>query len=482
MFLPLLLLFANPPDPADLQTLLKRFTGVFATVEREAADPVTSDQAIYQGAIPGMLRRLDPHSIFFDPGQFEQLQAMEKSERKGFGTILSILPGRVIILQAMAGTPSAKAGLAPGDEIVAVNNIALARLDFDQLVGFLGEARQHQARLDVRRPGNARILEFLLNPELMDSPSVDRVFFLRPDVGYIRIASFDPQTATQFQQAVEKLGGAKLKGLVLDFRNNPGGVVQSAMTCAAFFLKPGQRILSVKGRSVEDQNVDVPPTATPYTFPVSILVNEKTASAAEIVAGALQDHDRATVIGEPTYGKGLVQNVFTLSDKTGVALTTAFYYTPSGRSIQKPLQSGQLEVAVSKMRFKTDSGRTVTGGGGIQPDIRVGPEAQTRLRIALDASGVITSFATDFVQRRKIDPSFDVTGDLLDEFHVYASARNIQPSVGEWLGERDWIQNRLKEEIFNQALGVEKGDEVEAQRDPQVRAGLQNLKSAITPQ
>ena len=478
MLVPLLLLFAAP-DPAELETLLKRFATVFATVEREAADPVSSSQAIYQGAIPGMLRRLDPHSIFFDPGQFEQLQTMEKSERKGFGTILSILPGRVIVLQALAGTPSAKAGLSPGDEILAVNNVPLARLDFDQLVGYLGEARQHQAKLDVRRPGNARMLEFLLNPELMDSPSVDRAFFLRPEVGYIRVASFDPQTAKQFQQALDKLGGEKLKGLVLDFRNNPGGVVQSAMACAALFLKPGQRILSVKGRSVQGEDVDVPNTAKPYTFPVAVLVNSKTASAAEIVSGALQDHDRAVIVGEPTYGKGLVQNVFTLSDKTGVALTTAFYYTPSGRSIQKPLQSGQLEVAVSKERFKTDSGRTVTGGGGIQPDIIAGPEAQTRLRLALDAGGAITSFATEFIQRHKIDESFEVTGDILDEFQVYASARSIQPSVGEWLKERDWIQNRLKEEIFNLALGVEKGDEVQAQRDPQVLAGLRNLKSVI---
>jgi carboxyl-terminal processing protease len=475
MFLPLLILFAAP-DPADLETLLKKFTAVLATVEREAADPVTSEQALYQGAIPGMLRRLDPHSVFFDPSQYEQLKTMEKSERKGFGTILSILPGRVFILQAMAGTPSAKAGLSPGDEIVAVNNVPLARLDFDQLVGFLGEARQHQAKLDVRRPGNARILEFLLNPELMDSPSVDRAFFLQPGIGYIRVASFDPQTAKQFQQAMEKLGGVKLKGLVLDFRNNPGGVVQSAMTLAAFFLKPGQRILTVKGRSVEGQDVDVPNTASPFTFPVSVLVNDKTASAAEIVTGALQDHDRAVVVGEPTYGKGLVQNVFTLSGNTAVALTTAFYYTPSGRSIQKPLQSGQLGVAVSRERFKTDSGRTVTGGGGIQPEVLVGPEAQTRLRLALDASGSITSFATEFIQHHKIDQSFEVTGDLLDEFQVYASARNIQPAVREWLEERDWIQNRLKEEIFNQALGVEKGDEVEAQRDPQVRAGVRNLR------
>src|SRR5271168_2571574 len=172
MIFPLFLLLAAPKSTADLDSSLKRFTEVLATVQREAADPVNIDSAIYQGAIPGMLRRLDPHSIFFDPQQFEQLKEMEKSEQKGFGTIVSILPGRVFVLQAMPGTPSAKAGLQPGDEIVAVNNVALARLEFDQIVGFLGEARQHQAQIIVRRPTNVRPLQFTLDPALVDSPSV----------------------------------------------------------------------------------------------------------------------------------------------------------------------------------------------------------------------------------------------------------------------------------------------------------------------
>ena len=477
MLVPLLLFFAAP-NTSDLESSLRRLTQVFAVIEREAADPVSSEQAIYQGAIPGMLRRLDPHSVFFDPSQYEQLKEMEKSERKGFGSILSVLPGRVIVLQATPGTPSAKAGLAPGDEILAVNNIPLNRLDFEQLIGFLGEARQHQALLDVRRPGNVRTLQFVLNPELVDAPSVDRAFFLRPGIGYIRVSSFDPQTAKQVKEAIEKLGGEKLKGLVLDLRNNPGGVVQTALECASYFLKPGQRILSVKGRSIQDQDVDVPKTAAPYSWPVAILVNSKTASAAEIVSGALQDHDRAVVAGEPTYGKGLVQNVFTLSGNTAVALTTAFYYTPSGRSIQKPLQTGQLAIEVSQRKFKTDSGRLVTGGGGIQPDVIVFPEAQTQLRIALDASGTITSFATEYTRKHQIAESFEVTAAILDEFQVFASEHRIQPPAGEWSRERPWVESRLKQEIFNQALGVEKGDEVEAQRDPQVLAALQNLKAS----
>src|ERR1700728_4800730 len=287
MLLPALFLFAAPPSTEDLESALKRFTELMSVVESQAADPVNSQQAVYDGAIPGMLRTLDPHSIFFDPDQNEQLKQMENSERKGFGTVVSVLPGRVIVLQALPGTPSAKAGLQPGDEIVAVNNVELARLEFDQIVGYLGESHQHRAQLIVRRPGNARPLQFVLDPELLDSPSVDRAFMLQPGIGYVRVAGFDPQTAKQLKDAIEKLGGDKLKGLVLDLRDNPGGVVQAALEAASYFLQPGQKVLSVKGRSIAEQTVEVPKTATPYGFKIAVLVNAKTASAAEILTGAL---------------------------------------------------------------------------------------------------------------------------------------------------------------------------------------------------
>jgi len=476
MIFPWLFLLTAPRSTTDLDASLKRFTEVLAIVQSEAADPVNTEPAVYQGAIPGMLRRLDPHSIFFDPQQYEQLKEMENSERKGFGTIVSVLPGRVIVLQAMAGTPSAKAGLQPGDEIVAVNNVALARLDFEQIVGFLSEARQHQAQLVVRRPANVRPLQFLLDPALLDAPSVDRAFLLEPGIGYVRVNSFDPKTAQQLKEAIESLGGEKLKGLVLDLRDNAGGVVQTALASAAYFLKPDQRLLSVKGRSIESQNVDAPKDASPYVFPMAVLVNEKTASAAEIFSGALQDHDRAVIVGEPTYGKGLVQNVFPLSGNTAMALTTAFYYTPSGRSIQKPITAGQLEVEKQKEQFHTDSGRAVAGGGGIQPDVVVGPDRFTRLRAVLDGSGVFASFATSYIEKHKITDSFEVTASDLEDFQVYAAEHSIQPGVAEWVQERDWVQSRLKQEIFNQALGVAKGDEVEARRDPVVRVALERIK------
>jgi carboxyl-terminal processing protease len=476
-----LLLFLAPAedDPADqLARDLKKMIDVFNIADREAADPVAPDAAFYQGAIPGMLKVLDPHSIFFDPGQFDQLKHMQNSESKGFGSIVSVLPGRVIVLQAMEGTPSAKSGLTAGDEILAINGYELARLDFDQLVQLLSVARQQEAQLYVRRPGNARVQRLTLKPELMDEPSIDRAFLLAPGIGYVRIANFEEATGKLARQKIESLGGEKLEGLVIDLRSNPGGSVQAALETASLFLAPDQLVFSVKGRSAKTEEVRVPKIARPYKFPVAVLINGKSASASEILAGALQDHDRATILGEPSYGKGLVQRVYSLSSNSGLALTTAFYYTPSGRSIQKPLAFGQLDAKAIAPRgsFHTDSGREVRGGGGIQPDEAVSPFELSRLEAVLDSSGTVTTFASEYLQTHEIAADFVVAPELLDEFRVFLSTQRIQPPVSEFLRDRAWIQNRLQQELISLKFGVAKGDEIEMQRDAVVQAAVKKLR------
>lgn len=473
-----LLLFLAADDPAlQMERDLKKIVDVFVTVDRESADPVPADIAFYQGAIPGMLRTLDPHSIFFDPSQYDQLKQMTKSEQKGFGTIVSVLPGRVIVLQAMEGTPSAKAGLSPGDEILAINGYVLARLEFEQLVQLLTEARQHEAALDVRRPGSAGLIRMTLTPELVDSPSVDRAFLLKPGIGYLRITSFEEATGGLVKETIEKLGGEKLKGLVIDLRNNPGGVAQAAMETASLFLEPEQLIFSIKGRAQKTEEVRVPKLAKPYKFPVAVLINGKSASASEIVTGALQDHDRGVVLGEPSFGKGLVQNVYPLSGNTAVALTIAFYYTPSGRSIQHSLYDSTLEATTSGLKgtYHTDAGREVHGGGGIQPDELVYPPQPDRLSVVLDASGSLTSFAGEYVRAHEIKPDFEVTPAILDELHTFLSARQIQPGVADWSSHRGWIESRLKQEILTLALGVATGDQIELRRDPVVQRALEKI-------
>jgi carboxyl-terminal processing protease len=463
----------------DLASQMKAIIQAYSTIEQNAADPVSSEQVFYQGAIPGLLKTLDPHSVFFDPGQFDQLKKMQESTQKGFGSVVSLLPGRVIVLQTLPGTPSAKSGLMPGDEVLAVNGYVVAQFDTEQITELLSQSRQHPARLDVRRGGSSRILQFTLIPEEMQSPSVERAFFLSAGIGYVRVSSFDANTAAELKQAIDKLGGNGLAGLVLDLRNNPGGMVTAAIDMASLFLPAGTKIVTVRGRHVAEKSEFVPTIAQPYTFKLAILVNEKTASASEIVSGAMQDHDRATIIGVPTFGKGLVQSVYPLSANAGLALTTALYYTPSGRSIQKPLDATKFELGATtahpnaKKEFTTDKGRTVTGGGGIQPDFVVYPPPMNRLRAVLDASGSFTSFATEYLSKNKINEDFEVTPPVIAAFVVFASERGIQPSVSEWSIEREFISNRLKTEIFNQAFGVAKGDEIEAQRDPEVLKALE---------
>ena len=475
---------ADQPKDDDARQM-KRFIDAYKILEQNTADPFNVDQAFYQGAIPGLLRHLDPHSVFFDPGQYDQLKQMETSTRKGFGTVVSVLPGRVVVLQTLPNTPSEKSGMTPGDEILAVNNYRLDRLDADQIVELLTESKQKPAQLVVRRPGSARLLELTLTPENMQSSSVERVFELRPGVGYIKVSGFEEKTAQQIQNGIEKLGGHNLKGLVLDLRNNPGGLMTAALETASFFLQPGQVILSAKGRNVAETIEKAPPDNKPYTFPVSVIVNGKTASASEIVSGALQDHDRATIVGEPTFGKGLVQSVFSLSENTGIALTTALYYIPSGRSIQKTFASqkafGADDFALGatathpneRTDFKTDSGRPVQGGGGIVPDVEVLPPGLTQFRSVLEASVSFTSFAVEYLRDHKITPGWDVSGEVLDRFQTWLSERQIQPALREWSENRSFIQSRLKTEIYNLAFGVDKGDEVEAQSDPQTQKALE---------
>lgn len=468
-WVPALLLLATPAG-VDIDANIKRFAEVLALVERNAADPVPLDKAFYEGAIPGMLKRLDPHSVFFDPGQFDQLKEMEKSVRKGFGSVVSILPGRVIVLQTLPGTPSAKSGMSPGDEIVALNNIDLGRLEMEQIIGLLQQSRQNPVQLVVRRPGSARLLNFTLVPEEMQAPSVERTFTVQPGVGYIRVGSFDPETGKEIALAIEKLGGAKLRGLVLDLRNNPGGVMTAALHTASLFLKPGEKIVSVRGRTSEATEIDVPKEVKPYEFPVAVLINGKSASASEIVAGALQDERRGIIVGEKSFGKGLVQSVYPLHENTGLALTTTFYYTPSGRSIQRPLTGGQLDEATAGL---------AKDKGGITPDFVVYPDGSSRLAMVIDATGSLPGFATGYIARVKNLPeNFDVTPALLDEFQVYLSQRNIRPSISDWSRDREWIRSRLKQEILNQGVSVEKGDEVEVQRDPVVRKAVDEMLKA----
>ena len=487
-FLFVLALLAWPLHALDgdpLEENLRHFLDVYSVVEANYADSIDPEEVFYQGVLPGMMQTLDPHSAFLDPQQYESLREMQRSTEKGFGSVVSLLPGRVIVLQTLPDSPSARSGLSPGDEIMVINRYPLSRLSIEQLIQLLGQSRQQRAQLMVKRPGFARLIPMELVPAEMADPSVSHAFFLEPGLAYIKLANFEQTTAGEFRAAIERLQADGMNGLVLDLRQNPGGIVESAITVASSFLQPGQDILWVEAREGPPQDVKVPENSRPYDFPVSVLVDDRTASAAELLAGALQDHDRASILGTTSFGKGLVQSVFQLSGGAAVALTTARYLTPSRRSIQRPLGDNACEMyalahceeeSSAVQEFRTDSGRIVKGGGGINPDQAVPPRGYTQFEAVMESSNLFFEFAQQYLRNHSsIGEDFEVSSELLDEFHTFLDKRRIQPSLSEWSSTVGFIRNRIKQEIFNLAISVEKGDEVSARRDPVIRAALRTL-------
>ncbi len=481
-----LALSAQGGQEDDLERSVRRVSEVLSIVEQYAADPVDSTAALYQGAIPAMVRGLDPHSAFLDPQQFESLEEMQRSTEKGFGSVLTVNDGRIVVLQTLANSPSMRAGLSPGDEIVGVNGYQVAALTQAQLASLLTQSRQQRAQLMVRRPNFARLIPMTLTPEELADPSVRHRFVLRDGVAYVKVANFEANTAQQLRSAIDELGGNELEGLVLDFRKNPGGVIEAAVMAAAMFLRPGERILWIQGRDGPQEEVRVPPGNEPYEVPLAILVDQETASAAELVAGALQDHDRATIVGRRSFGKGLVQSVFKLSEETGLALTTALYLSPSKRPIQRPLsdcadfQFASCRTDEPPKTYPTDAGREIQGGGGIAPDEDAAPWQYTPFEGWLKGSDSFLSFARTFVRNRKapIDESFEITPAVLDDFQLYLSERGTRVTLAEWTSTVEFIRQGLRQEIFNLTLGVEKGDEIELKNDPQVRAAVEAILSA----
>ena len=337
-------------DESSLRDSLKSFTSVYSLVEQNYAEKMNddrTDKAIYDGAIPGMLHVLDPHSNFYDPKAYAQMR--EDQHGRYYGVGMTIQPQLVdgimktFVLYPFEGTPSYKAGIRPGDLIISVDGKPTDGLDSAAIASMLKGPRGTHVLVTMSREGKDKPLTFDLVRDEIPRPSVDLAFEIQPGIGYMHVTNFQETTAHEVGDALDKFRGqGPLKGLVIDLRGNPGGLLNQAVDMSSKFLQKGQVVVSQHGRVAADQVYSVTSGEQGPKYPVVVLVNRNTASAAEIVSGALQDHDRALIVGETTFGKGLVQTVFNISQNTGLALTTFHYYTPSGRLIQRPYDNMSL--------------------------------------------------------------------------------------------------------------------------------------------
>jgi len=480
---------ATHDSDSDVNQSLKQFTEVYDIVEQNYAEPVNPDKAIYNGAIPGMLHVLDPHSNFFDPKSYSLLREDQRGKYYGVGMTVGPRNNKVIVIAPFAGTPAYRAGIHPGDIIAAVDGKPTDNMNTSDVADLLKGPKGTTVHITVLREGAEKPLEFAVVRDEIPRYSVDLHFLIRPGVGYMHIAQFNETTEKEVQEALDSFSqSGDMKGLILDLRQNPGGLLNEGVGVADKFLHKGQLIVSHHGRSSPERRYTAMHGDGGRDYPLVVLVNRGTASAAEIVAGAIQDHDRGLVVGEITFGKGLVQTVYPLSNDTGLALTTAKYYTPSGRLIQRDYSNVSLYDyyfdrdsvgdTTNKEVKLTDSGRTVYGGGGITPDVKVDPVKSNHFQDTLLQHYAFFNFAKHYIVAHHITKSFQVDDAVMQEFRKSLDADKVPYTEADLLQNDEWVKSNLKSEIFVDAFGQEEGLKVKAETDPEVLKGLDLLPQA----
>jgi carboxyl-terminal processing protease len=479
----------------DEHTAIRQFTNVLDVVQANYAEPVDVDKAVYQGAIPGMLRVLDPHSNFFDARQFALLREEQRGKYYGVGMVVAPRENKTVVMQPYVGAPAFNAGIRPGDVIMKVDDKSTDGLTTTDVADLLKGPKGTIVKITVSREGYDQMLVFTVTRDEIPRHSVDIAFMIKPGVGYIRLSSgFSETTDREIAEALKQLGAASLDGLILDMRGNPGGLLNEAVAVGDMFLDKNQLIVSHHGRSSPERKYFALRGNQGLTTPLVVLVNGNSASATEIVSGAVQDHDRGLIVGETTFGKGLVQTVQPLSENTGLALTTARYYTPSGRLIQRDYKSVSLyeyhyerHVPEHPTEVKlTDSGRQVTGGGGITPDIVVPSPKLNHFQETLfraDAlypyEGGVGGFTRYFMgSKPTVTKEFEVNDDVMKSFREYLAKHNVRYTEPEISENMDWLKRKIKQEIFVSNFGMQDGLKVQLQADPQVQAAIDAIPQA----
>jgi carboxyl-terminal processing protease len=469
---------------------MKSFTSVFDAVEQNFADKVDADKAVYNGAIPGMLRTLDPHSNFFDPKDFAVLKEEQNGHYSGVGMQVGPRGTKTVIVAPFPGSPAYRAGLRPGDTIVAVNEKSTAGLNTTEVADLLKGPRDTQVKIVVQREGSPDYITFTVTREDISRKTVQDAFWLKPGIAYVKVLSFGDYTSRELQQNLRRLGENSIQGLVLDLRENPGGLLDQAVDICDHFLQKGQTIVSQRGRSSAEKVYTAHRGNQGRDYPIVVLVNKFSASAAEIVSGALQDHDRAWILGETTFGKGLVQTLYPLSDHTGLALTTAHFYTPSGRLIQRDyshlsfydyyFDGGRQSRNMNDVKM-TDGGRTVYGGGGITPDEAYKAPRLDSLEAELFRNGLFNFSRTYFAQHSTTLPKgWMPDNQVVEELHDFLLKQGTKFSEAQFTADHEWIKRNLAKEMYIWAFNVDESDRVFALTDPEVQKAIDAMPQAST--
>jgi carboxyl-terminal processing protease len=488
------------------------YTAALAAIEAEYVEPVTevcagpqvcgSEMLIYS-SIEGMLRTLDPHSGFFSPAEFSRVR--ERQEGRYFGIGISITrdpaTGDITVTSLFEGSPAYRAGIRRGDIIAGVGTERAEGWVTDDVVQRVKGPKGTTVDLLIRRPGLETEIPLTVERDEIRIASVRTAFMIAPGTGYVRLQDFSETTNQELGEALTRLKDAGMQRLLLDLRNNPGGPLDQAIAVSNRFLPRGQVIVSTKGRVRNSDEIYRATRQGDYTdVPLVVLVNRESASASEIVTGAVQDHDRGVVVGETTFGKALVQSVYPIANGAGLALTTGRYYTPSGRMIQRPWDGSFDDYMLYVQRDQerrdpnpdemklTDGERKVYGGGGIEPDHFVpGPVEgfnPTRFSRMLLGRQVFVGFAERFTRegdnrpgarsaaRYTVGPEWRVTQAMIDDFRRYLQSERVTIDEAAFAADRSFIEAMLHYEVDIDLFGVEHARRTISSVDPQIQQAL----------
>ncbi len=474
---------------------------------------------VFKTTIDSMLHTLDPHSNYFDAKEFEQFRTEQSSQYFGIGATIGDLSDKnekviaTYIKATFDGAPANRAGLRYGDKIVEVNGTSMLGKSFSEVRNFLRGPRGTSAKIVVERYATGKREEVDIIRDAVPQPSIAEAYMIRPGIGYIAMTGgFNQTTFQEFAQAMQELKAQGMNQLILDLRNNGGGLVSQAYRVANSFLSSGQAVFTQKGRIDGTGNTYNADNKNPDQTPLVVMVNRNTASASEILSGALQDHDRALIVGENTFGKGLVQNPYPLEYGSMLLLTIAKYETPSGRLIQRDYSDGNLysyyykggsysdEVENQKPKgtaSKTDSGRDVYSGGGINPDEYIKPQTITNeeARFQNKLNDPIFAFALELAygknksfENYKVNQpisfgynlkqtDFQITGNVFQAFKDFATTKyNFTPAQVD--REREFVERTLRTELVTAAYGSTTSFRVFNEYDTQLKRAIELLPEA----
>jgi carboxyl-terminal processing protease len=488
-------LFGTPAQN-DLTKRMKEYTDLVTAVAANAPDDVGSDKVVYS-SIDGMLRTLDPHTNFLEPKEYADMQDRQKGSFYGLGILVTKRNDQITVITPIEGTPAARLGVRAGDIISEIEGVSTSELTLDEVVKRLKGPKGTTVHIKIMRTGMKEPIPLSIVRAAVPTNSITNVLMIRPGVGYIRIKDFTSTTVRELDEAIDKLKADGMQKLVLDLRMNPGGLLDAAVGVADHFLDKGQMIVYTKGRTADAaQDYVAPGKHEKLNVPIVVLVNRGSASASEIVAGALQDHDRAMIVGETSWGKGLVQSVYTLQYGAGLALTTSKYYTPSGRNIQRDYSSfydyyvaddsdtGSETPLKDRKQYKTDTGRIVYGGGGITPDVMAKPATLSRTTQLLEVRSALFNYGVDYVAKHPdVTKDLQVTPELVEDFVRFAAEKETAPlaDIRDALTkpeDRKFIERSIKAEIIAAKFGYDASYPYRLEGDTQVEKALEVLPQA----